>query len=226
MNNDEPIILKQDNGDVKLMYRDPNKTQLPMPTKPVVGNKPKVIKQKPKTPGFLQKASKYFFGEEVEDPGKYLWENKIEPAGKRIISNATNEALTMIKHAVQRKLYDGQIFDDGPEDYTSYSNGTRSSTQPKRNMPKTYKALAPVKELRFTNRMDAVKVLADLKKIIVNEGAVTVGKYYELSDAADEAESSDYSSGWLNLDSVVDPVESPGGGWILKLPDPGSLAIR
>lgn len=225
MNNDEPIIFKQDNGDVKLMYRDPNKTQLPMPTKPVVGNKPKVIKQKPKTPGFLQKASKYFFGEEVEDPGKYLWENKIEPAGKWIISNATNEALTMIKHAVQRKLYDGQIFDDGPEDYTSYSNWTTSSTQTKK-MPKTYKALAPVKELRFTNRMDAVKVLADLKKIIVNEGAVTVGKYYELSDAADEAESSDYTSGWLNLDSVVDPVESPGGGWILKLPDPGSLAIR
>lgn len=200
---------------IRIMVQDPNKPK----SQPVSKEKPTVSESKP---GLKQRLTYYYFGEEVEKPVERIWETDLKPRGKRLINELVEAGLTGLKHMVQRKLFDGKILDNDRVNYQAFGkNG--SGPAPK----KTYKMMAPVKELTFVDYSNALQVLVEMKKIISSEErCVTVGKYYELADAPEEADSTSYSSGWLNLDSVVKPVEAPGGGFILKLPPPVSLKIR
>lgn len=210
-------ISKYTNPDnkIRIMIQDPNRTV----ASPVSKEKPTVADNKP---SMKQRLTFYAFGEEVDKPMDRVWETELKPRGKRLINELVESALLGIKHMVQRKLFDGKIMDNDRINYQAFGkNG--SGPAPK----KTYKMMAPVKELTFVDYSNALQVLIEMKKIIASEErCVTVGKYYELADAPEEADSTSYSSGWLNLDSVVKPVEAPGGGFVLKLPPPVSLKIR
>lgn len=215
----ERDISKYTNPDTKIriLLQDPNRPK----TEPVSKEKPTVTEAKPNV---KQRLTKYAFGEEKEHPIEYVWESELKPRGKRVVNDLVELTLTTIKHAIQRWLFDGKIMDNDRVNYQAFGkNGVPVSTPVK----KTYKMMAPVKELTFVDYSNALQVLVEMKKIIASEEqCVTVGKYYELADAPEEADSTSYTSGWFNLDSVVKPVEAPGGGFILKLPPPVSLKIR
>ena len=214
----EQDISKYTNPDnkIRIMIRNPDR-QI---SQPVSKEKPTVTDTKPTV---KQRLTRYAFGEEKDKPAEYVWESYLKPTGKKIINDIVTQALTTIKHTVQRWLFDGKILDNDRIDYQAFGkNGVSGPVQ-----KKTYKMMAPVKELTFVDYSNALQVLVEMKKIIASdERCVTVGKYYELADAPEEADSTSYSSGWLNLDSVTKPVEAPGGGFILKLPPPVSLKIR
>lgn len=210
-------VSKYTNPDnkIRIMIQDPSKVK----SDPVSKEKPKV---KDTAPTVKQRLTYYAFGEEVDKPLERIWESEMKPRGKRLINELVEAGLLGIKHMVQRKLFDGKILDNDRINYQAFGkNG--SGPMPK----KTYKMMAPVKELTFVDYSNALQVLIEMKKIIASEErCVTVGKYYELADAPEEADATSYSSGWLNLDSVTKPQEAPGGGFILKLPPPVSLKIR
>lgn len=201
---------------IRIMIQDPNRPK----TQPVSREKPTVSDSKPTV---KQKLTYYAFGEEVEKPAERIWETELKPRGKRLINELVESALIGIKHMVQRKLFDGKVLDNDRINYQSF--GKNGGTGPMQK--KTYKMMAPVKELTFVDYSNALQVLIEMKKIIASdERCVTVGKYYELADAPEEADANSFTSGWLNLDSVTKPVEAPGGGFVLKLPPPVSLKVR
>ena len=203
------------NAKVRIMIQDPERQK----SDPVSKEKPTVSDAKPTV---KQRLTYYAFGEEVDNPLERILDTEIKPRGKRLINELVESALLGIKHMVQRKLFDGKILDNDRINYQAF--GKNGGTGP---VKKTYKMMAPVKELTFVDYSNALQVLVEMKKIIASdERCVTVGKYYELADAPEEADATSYSSGWLNLDSVTKPVEAPGGGFILKLPPPVSLKIR
>lgn len=203
------------NAKVRIMIQDPGRQK----SDPVSKEKPTVSDAKPSV---KQRLTYYAFGEEVDNPLERILDTEIKPRGKRLINELVESALLGIKHMVQRKLFDGKILDNDRINYQAF--GKNGGTGP---VKKTYKMMAPVKELTFVDYSNALQVLVEMKKIIASdERCVTVGKYYELADAPEEADATSYSSGWLNLDSVTKPVEAPGGGFILKLPPPVSLKIR
>lgn len=214
----EQDISKYTNPDTKIriMLQDPNRQK----ANPVSKEKPTVTEAKPSV---KQRLTKYAFGEEKENPAEFIWESELKPRGKRVLNDLIELALTTIKHTFQRWLFDGKIMDNDRVNYQAFGKNGSGTAQVK----KTYKMMAPVKELTFVDYSNALQVLVEMKKIIAgDERCVTVGKYYELADAPEEADSTSYTSGWLNLDSVVKPVEAPGGGFVLKLPPPVSLKIR
>lgn len=183
----------------------------------VVENAPKVSDPK-QTVG--QKLSKYAFGEEVAQPGKYVWESYLAPTGKRVANDIVEYFLQMIKHTFQRWIWNGKTLDDGKwGDRTSYSKMYQKD-QPVQAMVK----LSPVKELTFSSRAEANSVLEQLKETIREEENVTVRQYYELSGCPQLCESGvSSSSGWTNLSKVEICEQPDGDGFFLKLPRPINL---
>lgn len=203
------------NKKIRIMIQDPNKK-----IEPVSKEKPTATDTKPT---LKQRLTYYAFGEEVEKPMERIWDTELKPRGKRLINELVEAGLLGIKHTIQRKLFDGKTLDNDRINYQGFGkNGVASPV-----VKKTYKTMAPVKELTFVDYSNALQVLVEMKKMIASDArCVTVGQYYELADAVEEADATSYSSGWLNLDSVTKPVEAPGGGFVLKLPAPVSLKIR
>ena len=200
---------------IRIMIQDPNRPK----TQPVSKEKPTVTDSKPTV---KQRLTSYAFGEEKDKPAEYIWDSYLKPTGKKMLNDIVTTALKTIKNGFQRWLFDGKVLDDDRINYQAFGkNGAPVGAK------KTYKMMAPVKELTFVDYSNALQVLIEMKKIIASEErCVTVGKYYELADAPEEADANSFTSGWLNLDSVVKPVEAPGGGFILKLPPPVSLKVR
>ena len=184
----------------------------------VVETAPKVSDPK-QTVG--QKLSKYAFGEEIEQPGKYIVDSYLAPTGKRVANDIVEYFLQMIKHMFQRWIWDGKTLDDGKwGDRTSFSKMYRKD-QPVQAMVK----LSPVKELTFPTRLDANSVLDKLKETIEEEGGVTVRQYYEMSGCPQLCESGvSSSSGWTNLSKVEVKEQPDGDGFCLTLPRPISLS--
>jgi hypothetical protein len=184
----------------------------------VVENAPKVSDPKQTV---SQRLSKYAFGEEVAQPGKYVWDSYLAPTGKRVANDIVEYFLQMIKHTFQRWIWNGKILDDGKwGDRTSYSKMYQKD-QPVQAMVK----LSPVKELTFSSRAEANSVLEQLKATIQEEGNVTVRQYYELSGTPQLCESGVSStSGWTNLSKVEIKEQPDGDGFYLTLPRPINLS--
>ena len=189
------------------------------PKESVVNDAPKVSDPK-KSIG--QRLSKYAFGEEVEDPGKYIYKSYLEPTGKRVANDIVEYFLQMIKHTFQRWIWNGKILDDGKwMDRTSYSRISSGGNQP----IKAAVLQSPVKELTFSTQADAENVLAELKGTIEHEGgAVSVRQYYEASGCPQLCESGvSSSSGWTNLSKAEVKAQPDGSGFYISLPRPVSL---
>jgi hypothetical protein len=188
----------------------------------VVSSAPKVSDGKPTV---AQRLSKYAFGEEVAEPGKYIWSSYLEPTGKRVANDIVEYFLQMIKHTFQRWIWNGKILDDGKyKDRTSYSNGGNwnGNTGP----IKAAVMMSPVKELTFETKLDAENVLKELQDTIVSDGgAVTVRTYYEAAGVPELCEANGVSSksGWTDL-SKAEIKAQPDGGFCITLPRPKSLS--
>lgn len=218
---EHPVILDNENRQVKILIKQPTNKAAPHVTESVVDNKPSVAEPK-KT--FKQRLTSYAFGEEVAEPGKYVWKSYLEPTGKRVANDIVEHFLLMIKHTFQRWIWHGKISDDGKwiGDRTSFSNYSRGPEPIKASVQ-----ASPVKDLTFDKQSDAEKVLAYLKDVAQQEnGMVSVRDYYEASGRPELVETNGVSSssGWKK--EVLDKVtvkSNPEGGYSVSLPRPISL---
>lgn len=220
---EHPVIM--DNKQVKILVRQPNPNAAHSQKESVVENSVEVSEPK-KT--ISQKLSKYAFGEEVQEPGKYIYKSYLEPTGKRVANDVVEHFLTMIKHTFQRWLWgvNAKLPDDGKYyDRTSFSNSSRQPQQIKAMV-----TLSPVKDLTFETYEDADRVLNELKYTAENEnGIVTVRQYYEASGQPGLVESNGVSSssGWKldMLKRIEKPLPSSDkNGFYIPLPKPISLS--
>ena len=212
---EHPVIMET--KQVKVLVKHPDQK----PAKDAVVNTAPKVSDPKKT--VAQRLSEYAFGEEIDQPGKYIWTSYLEPTGKRVANDIVEHFLLMIKHAFQRWIWHGKILDDGNwrGDRTSFSNYSR------RNEPiKAAVMMSPVKELTFNTQADAERVLAELKGTIEHEGgAVTVRQYYEASGCANLCEAGvSSSSGWTNLSKAEVKPQPDGSGYVINLPRPVSLS--
>jgi len=213
--NQHPVIL-DNKKQVKILVRNPEQS----PKKEsVVENKVEVAEPK-KTIG--QRLSAYAFGEEVAQPGKYIWKGYLEPTGKRVANDIVEHFLLMLKHTFQRWIWNGKTLDDGKwnGDRTSFSMYSK-----KMEPIKAMVMMSPVKELTFATQADAQSVLNEMKATVEKDQLVTVRQYYEASGHPElvEANGVSSSSGWTNLSKIeVKPKED--GGYYIPLPRPISLS--
>lgn len=218
---EHPVIL--DSGkQVKILVRQPG-SPAGVKKESVVDNLPEVSEPK-KT--IAQRLSKYAFGEEIAEPGKYIFTSYLEPTGKRVANDIVEYFLLMVKHTFQRWLWKGKILDDGKfVDRTSFSN--RGATQ---QPIKAMVMMSPVKELTFATLEDANRVLQELKNTAEHEnGYVTVREYYESSGRPELIDSNGVSStsGWSlqTLNKIDKAKDAPDGGFQIPLPRPQSLSV-
>ena len=216
---EHPIIMDGKQQQVRILVKHPGSGG--HGTKESVVDTPPEAAEPKKTVG--QKLSAYAFGEEVSEPGKYIWKGYLEPTGKRVANDIVEHFLLMIKHTFQRWMW-GKTLDNGKwnVDRTSFSN---YSAQPQ--PVKAMVMVGPVKELTFASQSDAEKVLAELKNTIASdEKCVTVRQYYEASGRPELVESSGVSSssGWTNLDKATVKPNADGNGYFITLPRPMSLS--
>lgn len=224
---EHPIIM--DNKQVKILVKQPG-------SKPGGGGhsvKTSVVETPPdaaepkKT--VAQRLSAYAFGEEIAEPGKYIYKSYIEPTGKRVANDVVEHFVGMIKHALQRWIWglNAKLPDDGKYfDRTSFSNSSKSQ-QPVKAMV----TLSPVKDLTFAEYSDAQKVLKEIIDTADAEnGVVTVRQYYEASGRPElvEANGVSSSSGWKKemLAKIKEPLpRDDKSGFYIPLPKPISLTM-
>lgn len=220
---EHPVIM---NGDgkkqVKIMIRQPGSGKSGYQQAPVIEENELPAVAEPKE-SFKQKLSKYAFGEEVAEPGKYVWKSYLEPTGKRVANDIVEHFLLMIKHTFQRWIWNGKTLDNGNwvGDRTSFSNFSKG------NEPiKAMVAGSPVKELIFPTEAAANKVLKNLNDTISEEKLVTVRQYYEASGQAELCEPNGVSSssGWTSLAKAKVEATPDGSGYQIVLPRPVSLS--
>lgn len=217
----EHPIPMNDTKPVKILIRQPgSEGVVPAQSQSVVDSKPEA-KDPKKT--VAQKVSKYAFGEEVAQPGKYIFDSYLAPTGKRVANDIVEHFLLLLKNTFQRWIWNGKTLssDGWNVDRTSFSNYSR------RNEPiKASIMMSPVKELTFSTQADAEKVLASMRQTMEKEnGMVTVREYYETSGCPELVESSGVSSssGWKDL-SKASVKANPDGGYSISLPRPVSLS--
>lgn len=215
---EHPVIMDNNSKQVRILVKQPGSEHHQKDS--VVDNKPQVTDPK-KSVG--QRLSKYAFGEEVAQPGKYIFDSYLAPTGKRVANDIVEHFLLMVKNTFQRWIWNGKTLDNGKwvGDRTSFSNYSRG--------PEPIKAsvmMSPVKELTFGTQAEAERVLSSLRETMANEnGMVTVREYYETSGCPELVETNGVSSssGWKDL-SKVTVKANPDGGYSISLPRPVSLS--
>ena len=216
---EHPIIM-EDKKQVHLFLQDPNKRQ---PQKQaVVDEKPKYSDPKK---SLAQKLSKYAFGEEMTNPGKYVLDSYFLPTGKRVANDILEHILMMIKHTFQRWMWDGKILDNNELiDRTSFSNYGRQQ-----NVIQAAVKMSPVKDITFATKAAAEKVLNELRRSVNDpqEGnCVTVRAYYEAANLPELCDGVSSSSGWTSMDKVEVKPCADGDGFYITLPRPIGLKAR
>ena len=211
---EHPIVM--DGKQLKVFVKRPGPNGAPS-KESVVDTTPKVSEGK-RTIG--QKLSEYAFGEEVAEPGKYIWKSYLEPTGKRVANDIVEHFLMMLKHTFQRWIWNGKTLDDGKfTDRTSFSNYSRQPQQIQAMV-----MMSPGKELTFATRAEAERVLAELKNTISEEHAVTVRQYYETSGVPNLCDGVSSASGWTNVNKASVKDQPNGEGFYIDLPRPVSLS--
>ena len=217
---EHPIIMDQGGSkQVRILVKQPGQAQHQQKA-PVVSESELPDVSDPKKT-VAQRLSKYAFGEEVADPGKYVWKSYLEPTGKKVANDIVEYFLQMIKHTFQRWIWNGKTLDnDRYSDRTSFSNASRN--EPIRAMV----MMSPVKELTFATQASAERVLKELKDTLESEDQVSVRQYYEASGRAELCESNGVSSssGWTNLSKAKVEATPDGSGYQISLPRPVSLS--
>lgn len=206
--NQEPVILSQEPGPVRININDPTKK----PSGP-----PKFKSQKPPKETVGVKLKHAFLGPDVDKVGEYVVKEYLEPAGKRMVNNASQNILKKIGDGIQILLF-GKIIStqNGGVDYTSFYN---PSIAPGQQPVKAYKLLDAVDTFTFPTNSAATEVLNYLKGRIRTYGSVSVADYYENIGATVDYMMVD--RGWINLESAR--VISTPDGFIIDLPRPIGL---
>lgn len=221
---EHPVLMNDAKKPVKILIKQPGATPNPNSHQqaPVIDESEMPTVAEPKKT-FGQKLSTYAFGEEVADPGKYVWKSYLEPTGKRVANDIVEHFLLMIKHTFQRWIWNGKTLDNGNwvGDRTSFSNYSRGA-EPIKAMV----ASSPVKELIFPTEAAANRVLKYLKDTVEQDGLVTVRQYYEAGGQPGlcEANGVSSSSGWTSLNKAKVEATTDGNGYQISLPRPVSLS--
>ena len=206
-NGQGPVILSQEPvaGNVHINIQDPNKPKSP----------PKYVNKLPPKETVGTKLKHAFLGPEVDKVGEYVVKEYLEPAGKRMLNNASQNILKKIGDGIQILLF-GKIVStqSGGVDYTSFYNPNIAPGQ--QQAPKAYKLLDAVDTFTFRTNADAQAALNYLRGRIATYKSVSVADYYENIGAAVDYMMVD--RGWLNLDNAR--VISTPDGFIIDLPRP------
>ena len=207
--NNEPVILSQEPTAVRINIQDPNAPK----------KQPKFANRIPAKESAGSKIKHAFLGPEVDNVGEFILKEYLEPAGKKIVNNASQTLLKKIGDGIQVLLFGRVITQNGGVDYTSYSNPNISPGY--NSQPKAYKLLDAVDTFTFRTHSDAMEALNYLRGRLATYKSVSVADYYENIGAP-----VDYmmvNRGWVNLDSAR--VVSTPDGFIIDLPRPIALKL-
>lgn len=207
--NNEPVILNQEPNAVRINIQDPNAPK----------KQPKFANRIPAKESTASKIKHAFLGPDVDNVGEYVLKEYLEPAGKRMVNNASQTLLKKIGDGIQVLLFGKVVTQNGGVDYTSYSNPNVAPGY--NNQPKVYKLLDAVDTFTFRTHADAVETLNYLRGRLATYKSVSVADYYENIGAP-----VDYmmvNRGWVNLDSAR--VVSTPDGFIIDLPRPIALKL-
>lgn len=206
--NQNPVILSQEPSAVRINIEDPSKPKNPQ----------KYTSKAPPKESVGTKVKHAFFGPDVDKVGQYVLTEYLEPAGKRMLNNATQSVLKKIGEGVQVLIF-GKVINsqNGGVDYTSFYNPGINTQQ--NNAPKAYKLMDAVDTFTFATRNDAQETLAYLKGRIATYRSASVADYYEHIGAPVDYMMVD--RGWINLENAR--VISTPAGFEIELPRPIAL---
>lgn len=207
-NGQEPVILSHDPASIKINIQDPNKPKQPQ----------KFVNKLPPKETFGSKMKHAFLGPDVDKVGDYVLKEYLEPAGKRMVNNASQNILKKIGDGIQILLF-GKIVNaqNGGVDYTSFYN---PNIAPGNQQPvKAYKLLDAVDTFTFRTHADAQAALDYLRGRISVYRSASVADYYENIGAAVDYMMVD--RGWVDLSNAR--VISTPDGFIIDLPRPIAL---
>ncbi len=208
-NEQQPVILSQEPGSVKISIEDPTKPKQPA----------KYKDRLPPKETTSTKLKHAFFGPDVDKVGDFVLEEYLKPAGKRMLNNASQSILKKIGDGIQVLLF-GRVISNqnGGVDYTSFYNpNVAPGGQPQ--APKAYKLVDAVDTFTFATRHDAEETLSYLRGRIATYKSASVADYYEHIQAPVDYMMVD--RGWINLDNAR--VISNPSGFIIDLPRPIAL---
>ena len=202
----EPVILSAEPQQIKINIEDPNKP------------KPKFVNRQPGKESFGTKIKHAFLGPDVDKVGDYVLKEYLEPAGKRMLNNASQSILKKIGDGIQVLLF-GKVIStqNGGVDYTSFYNPNVGANQ--NGAPKAYKLMDSVDTFTFATRADAQETLDYLRGRIGVYKSASVADYYEHIGAPVDYMMVD--RGWINLDNAR--VITNPSGFIIDLPRPIAL---
>lgn len=213
MANNDPVILSEEPSSVRINIQDPNKPRQVQPGK--------VIKKEQKV-SFWDKIIGALFGPDVnsQNLGQHFVDDYAVPTAKRMINNGIQSGLKRTGDAAQVMLF-GRVVNsnNGPTDYTSYSN-------PKNVTPSGgYRVMDQVDVFAFTDKRKAEECLAYLRGRIATYGSAGVLDYWEwINDNLKMDIPLDYNManrGWKDLNNVR--IMTDPNGHIIDFPRPIAL---
>lgn len=213
MANNDPVILSEEPGNVRINIQDPNK-----PRQSAGG---KMIKKAQKIPWYDRLISG-LFGNEVnhENLGEHIINDWAVPTGKRMLNNGIQSGLKRTGDAAQVLLF-GRVVNslNGPTDYTSFSNPNAVQK------PGGYRVMDQVDVFAFTDKRKAIECLEYLRGRIGTYGSASVVDYYEWINTNLQVDIPlDYNMtyrGWVDLSNVT--ISPDPNGFIINFPRPVGL---
>lgn len=161
----------------------------------------------------VRKLADIFLKDDIEEVKKYVIRDVFLPSVKRAVSESLHTGIDMLfgggaglsnrSHDSYYKSYD---------DYYSSNHKTVSASKKRNYSNYGYTC----NEIVFETRVDAERVLSDLRHIIAQTGMVTVGELYGMVRM--QATYTDERYGWNNLDNAS--VVRVRYGFVIKLPRP------
>lgn len=213
MANNDPVILSEEPGNVRINIQDPNK-----PHQNAGG---KMIKKAQKIPWYDRLISG-LFGNDVnhENLGEHIINDWAVPTGKRMLNNGIQSGLKRTGDAAQVLLF-GRVVNssNGPTDYTSFSNPNAVQK------PGGYRVMDQVDVFAFTDKRKAIECLEYLRGRIQTYGSASVVDYYEWINSNLQVDIPlDYNMtyrGWVDLSNVL--ISTDPNGFIINFPRPVGL---
>lgn len=150
----------------------------------------------------------------IKTAGKYVWDNVLKPAGKKMLYDGVNAASSSIIYGKAVPPQNNGV----PASRVSYRSCYYDNAQPYRGSESAPRQQAystlEYNNISFTNRADAESVLRGLYDALDTYGIVSVATLYSLAGIASQFTANNY--GWTNLNGAR--IIPDGAGWTLELP--------
>ena len=176
------------------------------------------------TKSHLDKLAEVFLPEDLDSIGSRIYSQIIIP----MIMKTAGEIIHRSIDLIFGTNYTGTNSPQPQSPVTQWTNYQNPSQQVQ---PQGTMQVIPVRSgvydyaiVRFKTIEDAQRTLNNMRAVIQNTGACTVGKYLDFAGAGSKTIAEDYNYGWTNLTSVrVQNTGDPEFPWRMVLPNPIAL---